>query len=177
VWAPPRLRGDFIRCPWNDHTSLQACNGLGSAFPAALVETKPRRQTNYKCIQALDVALSKLANQTFLAIEKFFFAAHVGEVQGDRIPAMPDCTALPPAPWCHHPRDRPGDGEVTVVTDETLGEKDPLLVELLAAWSELLRRMLGQLHPCKSVFDLVSEAYRALHPRTPIVALILHIQI
>jgi hypothetical protein len=27
----------------------------------------------------------------------------------------------------------PGDGEVTVVTDETLGEKDPLLAKLLAA--------------------------------------------
>jgi hypothetical protein len=27
----------------------------------------------------------------------------------------------------------PGDGEVTVVTDETMGEKDPLLAKLLAA--------------------------------------------
>ena len=27
----------------------------------------------------------------------------------------------------------PGDGEVTVVTDETLGDKDPLLARLLAA--------------------------------------------
>jgi hypothetical protein len=27
----------------------------------------------------------------------------------------------------------PGDGEVTVVTDETMGEKDPLLASLLAA--------------------------------------------
>jgi hypothetical protein len=27
----------------------------------------------------------------------------------------------------------PGDGEVTVVTDETMGEKDPLLARLLAA--------------------------------------------
>jgi hypothetical protein len=27
----------------------------------------------------------------------------------------------------------PGDGEVTVVTDESMGEKDPLLAKLLAA--------------------------------------------
>jgi hypothetical protein len=27
----------------------------------------------------------------------------------------------------------PGDGEVTVVTDETMGEKDPLLARLLGA--------------------------------------------
>ena len=39
--------------------------------------------------------------------------------------------AFPSAPQSHHPRHRPGDGEVTVVGDETMGEKDPLLARLL----------------------------------------------
>ena len=29
----------------------------------------------------------------------------------------------------------PGDGEVTVVTDETIGDEDPLLARLLAAYT------------------------------------------
>jgi hypothetical protein len=37
----------------------------------------------------------------------------------------------------------PGDGEVTVVADQTMGEKDPLLARLLAAATAVTRGSAG----------------------------------
>jgi hypothetical protein len=43
-----------------------------------------------------------------------------------------------------------GDGEVTVVPDETLGEQDPLLAKLLAAATAAPRRTSSRVQPTSS---------------------------